>query len=277
MTFIQKLPILLLMNKTTHISNYDSYISRMNRAMLDKLFFLDKVDADVCVDFGSADGQLISHMKEVLSNEGRDFKFVGYDIDKEMVKRGTEKFTNESDVVFTDDWNEVIKNINVEGRKSAVILSSIIHEIYHYLDVKKVEDFWNKIYNSGFDYIIIRDMVPSRTIDRDSDVNDVTKVYRNFFNTKPLMDFEAIWGRIDNNKNLTHFLLKYKYVEPNWDREVKENYLPIYRENLLATIPSSYNIIYHEHYILPYIKNLVKDDFGIELKDNTHFKLILER
>lgn len=265
------------MNKTTHISNYDSYISRMNRAMLDKLFFLDKVDADVFVDFGSADGQLISHMKEVLSNEGRDFKFVGYDIDKEMVKRGTEKFTNESDVVFTDDWNEVIKNINVEGRKSAVILSSIIHEIYHYLDVKQVEDFWNKIYNSGFDYIIIRDMVPSRTIDRDSDVNDVTKVYRNFFNTKPLMDFEAIWGRIDNNKNLTHFLLKYKYVEPNWDREVKENYLPIYRENLLATIPSSYNIIYHEHYILPYIKNLVKDDFGIELKDNTHFKLILER
>ena len=263
------------MTDQTKIQNYDSYISRMNRGMLDKLFFLDKIDADIFVDFGSADGQLIFHMNDILSKEEREFKFIGYDIDSEMVKRGNDKFQDKNNVLFTTDWTEVQSQIDSD-KKSAVILSSIIHEIYHYLDVKQVEEFWNKIYNSGFDYIIIRDMVPSRTIDRESDVNDVTKVYRKFFNTKPLMDFESIWGRIDNNKNLVHFLLKYKYVEPNWDREVKENYLPIYRENLLASIPIEYDISYHEHFILPYIKGIVKDDFGIELKDNTHFKLILE-
>lgn len=264
------------MSNETKIQNYDSYISRMNRSMLDKLFFLDKIDADIFIDFGSADGQLIYHMKDILSNEDREFKFIGYDIDDEMVERGNEKFENQNNVVFTNTWSEVKSQIDNPELKSAVILSSIIHEIYHYLDVKQVEDFWDKIYNSGFDYIIIRDMVPSRAIDRESDVNDVTKVYRKFFNTKPLMDFEAIWGRIDNNKNLTHFLLKYKYVEPNWEREVKENYLPLYRENLLSTIPMNYDIKYHEHFILPYIKGMINDDFGIELKDNTHLKLILE-
>ena len=35
-----------------------------------------------------------------------------------------------------------------------------------------------------------------------------------------------IGGKIDTLYNkITHFLLKYKYLE-NWDREVKENYLP---------------------------------------------------
>ena len=248
----------------------------MNRSMLDKLFFLDKVDADIFVDFGSADGELLHQMNSILSNEDRPFKFIGYDIDDEMVRRGNERFSNSSNVVFTSNWTEVKSQMDGKGLKTAVILSSIIHEIYHYLDVKGVDDFWNMIYSSGFDYIIIRDMIPSRSIDRDSDVNDVVKVYRTFFNTKPLMDFESIWGRIDNNKNLIHFLLKYKYVEPNWDREVKENYLPLYKENLLSNIPSSYNIRYVEHFTLPYIKDMVKNELGVEIRDNTHLKLILE-
>ena len=256
------------------IQNYDSYISRMNRSMLDKLFFLDKVDVDTYVDFGSADGELIYQMEHILSSENRTFTFIGYDVDEEMVRRGNERFKNNPNVTFTSDWNVVRGKL---GGKSAVILSSIVHEIYHYLDVKGVDEFWNTIYNTGFDYIILRDMIPSRTVDRDSNVNDVVKVYRKFFNTKPLMDFESIWGSINSNKNLIHFLLKYKYIEPNWNREVKENYLPLYKETLLSMIPSEYEIGYMEHFILPYIKDTVKADFGIELIDNTHLKLILKK
>lgn len=258
------------------IYNYDSYISRMNRGMLDKLFFLDKVDVDVFVDFGSADGELIYQMNSILSNETRKFTFIGYDIDSEMVHRGNARFIDMDNVSFTSNWNDVkLKMESVSGKK-AVILSSIIHEIYHYLDINGIDTFWNNIYNSGFDYIIIRDMIPSKTIDRDSNVNDVVKVYRKFFNTKALMDFESIWGRIDNNKNLIHFLLKYKYVEPNWNREVNENYLPLYKERLLSIIPTTYNVRYMEHFALPYIFDMVKRDTGIEIRDNTHLKLILE-
>jgi hypothetical protein len=72
--------------------------------------------------------------------------------------------------------------------------------------------------------------------------------------------------------------LKYKYVEPNWAREVKENYMPLYREDLLALLDTDkYEIVYHEHYVLPYIKECVDKDLGIELKDNTHLKLILRK
>ena len=34
--------------------------------------------------------------------------------------------------------------------------------------------------------------------------------------------------------------------------------------------------MYHEHYVLPYIKRMVQKELGIELKDPTHLKMILE-
>jgi hypothetical protein len=42
-------------------------------------------------------------------------------------------------------------------------------------------------------------------------------------------------------------------------------------------IPTGYDVLYHEHSALPFIKRTVRTDFGIELKDATHLKLILER
>lgn len=58
---------------------------------------------------------------------------------------------------------------------------------------------------------------------------------------------------------------------------MRENYLPVSREEFLSIIPENYNIEFHEHFILPYHKNVVKKDFGIEVKDNTHMKIILKR
>jgi hypothetical protein len=55
-------------------------------------------------------------------------------------------------------------------------------------------------------------MIPARSVDRPSDVNDVMKVYRKFLNTKVLHDFQNVWGGIEGNRNLVHFLLKYKYL-----------------------------------------------------------------
>ena len=58
---------------------------------------------------------------------------------------------------------------------------------------------------------------------------------------------------------------------------MKENYFPLYREDLLAMIPREYSVTYHEHYVLPYIRRMVKKELGVELKDPTHLKLILEK
>ena len=256
------------------IPNIKEYNSAMKKSLLDKIFFMDKVEATVFVDYGCADGTLISFLHSLFP----EFMFFGFDISEDMIKIAK---TNNPDIAdnFSTDWDyikdQIAINGHIKGNKTAVILSSILHEVYSYGTSKDVEDFWNNIWNEEFNYVSFRDMMPSRTLDKQSEINDVLKIYRKA-NTKDLYDFERNWGSIENNKNLMHFLLKYRY-SANWSREVKENYFPVNREELLSNLPTGYEIIFHEHFILPFLKNRVKEDFDIDIKDNTHLKLILRR
>ena len=247
------------------IDDFEKYIARMNRSILDKLFFVDKIDVDVIVDFGCGDGTLLSYTKMWLPSKPS----IGFDHDSTMVSK-------HKDIVVTSNWEEIEKFIE-GGKKVGVILSSIIHEVYHYGNPKDISLFWERIFSGKFSTIIVRDMIPSVTINRTSDNTEVMRILNQFNRSKVLLDFETIWGSIRDNKNLIHFLLKYQYIEPNWEREVRENYLPLYREDFLAKIPAEYDIIYHEHFVLPYLNRRVKDDFGFRIKDNTHLKVILER
>lgn len=269
------------MSEAPAIKNYEAYNQRMDLSMIDKLFFLDKIQPDFVVDFGCAAGTLLKNLHHFCPN----LRKIGFDNDINMV---ADHSCKESPI--TTNWEEIVQKMKVGtkayGEKSvtytdveapALILSSVIHEVFHYGSKVDIDAFWDKVFNSGFKYIVIRDMVPSRGIDRASCPNDVKKIYHKFLGTKALTDFERIWGSIENNRNLVHFLLKYRYLEPNWEREVRENYIPIAREDLLAKIPMEYDVVFHEHYVLPYLLQTVKDDTGIELKDPTHLKLILRR
>jgi hypothetical protein len=258
------------MNELQPIKDYATYNGRMELSIIDKLFFIDKINPDIFVDFGCGDGSLLNHIQSLKGN----ICGIGYDSNVKMI---TEIRKNSTAAIrITNDWKFVEQQIP-HWAKAALILSSVIHEICHYFSKAEIDDFWKKVFDTGFEYVVIRDMVPSRSIDRPSNVNDVKKIYHKFLDKKVLNDFESIWGSIESNRQLIHFLLKYKYLEPNWDREVRENYLPVSRENLLAKIPKEYDVIFHEHYILPYILQTVKDDTGIEIKDPTHIKLILKR
>ena len=262
----------------------------MSLAMIDKLFFADKISPDLVVDFGCADGALLRQLKALKL----DLNVIGYDADSNMARNSTKNIPIGSDwYCLLEDlqglpacfYLDKIRNGQTNPpyphypikKNVALILSSVIHEICHYGSKADIDDFWKKVFDTGFEYIVIRDMVPSRSIDRPSNVNDVKKVYHKFLHTKALNDFESVWGSIESNRQLVHFLLKYRYLEPNWDREVRENYLPITREDLLAKIPNQYDVIFHEHYVLPYILQTVKNKTGIEVKDPTHMKLILKR
>lgn len=248
----------------TTITNYQTYNGRMCLSVIDKLFFADKIDTDLVVDFGCADGALLKRLK-LLKPE---LKVAGYDTDSTMAKEAT------ADVPIFAHWSPVM-DIVKQAKSATIVLSSVIHEVFHYGSRADIGDFFKKIYENGFKFIVIRDMVPSRGIDRVSNINDVKKVYHKFFGSKALNDFESVWGSIENNRNLVHFLLKYRYLEPNWEREVRENYIPISREELLSKVPAEYDVLFHEHYVLPYIWTTVKADVGIELKDPTHLKMIL--
>ena len=255
------------MNEINPIIDHKTYEKRMALSMIDKIFFADKiVDSDLLVDFGCADGSLLRFLKGNFP----DLNVLGYDIDPSMAKHSSDL------ALIYSDW-EAVKREVAKAKRPTLNLSSVIHEVFHYSSRGDVDKFWKQVFNSGFHYIIIRDTVPNRSVDRPSNINDVKKIYHRFLDKKVLTDFQGIWGGIDSNRNLIHFLLKYKYIEPNWEREVRENYLPISREDLLAKIPDQYDVLFHEHYILPFILQTVKAEVGIEIKDPTHIKLILKR
>jgi hypothetical protein len=99
---------------------------------------------------------------------------------------------------------------------------------------------------------------------------------RSLSDKKTLGSFEHRNGSIKVLRNFIHYLLKYSYVD-NWERENNENYLPLFYEDLITIIPDWYTITFRDNFTLPFLKDKVKKDFDVDLKEKTHMKLILKR
>lgn len=260
------------------IKDLNIYNTRMAKSMIDKLFFLDmSVNLDGVLDFGCADGTLLRHVDAFCPG----LELVGYDMDQVMVDRAKAQFPSAH---FTTDWEDALlaafpKKWNFqEGKEGNVCLSlsSVIHEVYSYAGATAIDQFWDRVYKSGFEYIAIRDMMLSESADRTTPIRDEMRVRTSRAHESRLRDFEALHGSIANNKNFIHFLLKYQYVE-NWDREVAENYLPISTTQFFKMMPTDYEVVIYNRYALPYLGYCVKRDFNVEIADDTHVKILLRR
>ena len=251
------------------IQNYNIYTASMQKSMQDKLFFINKIDMSSItdfVDFGCADGTLLKFLKDKLP----DVHLVGYDNDRSMLTIAQQ---NNKDATFLADFSECLSKITPQT--SILNLSSVLHEVYSYSSISEVLQFWKQIFAANFKYIVIRDFCYDNSISRETEKNDLQKVMK-YGDIDQIKSFENFHGSLSWNKNLVHFLLKYRYIE-NWDREVRENYFPISLEALLDIIKKSeYEIVYSNHYTLPFTKDIVKKDFGIDIKDHTHIQLILK-
>ena len=54
------------------------------------------------------------------------------------------------------------------------------------------------------------------------------------------------------------------YVE-NWGREVREDYLPLSVEEVRRLVPADrYGVVCFEHFVLPFLREQVARDFGVE-------------
>lgn len=252
------------------ITNTDRYNTEMKKSLIDKIFFLDKIDAQLIIDFGCADGTLIKFMKLVFP----EIEYVGYDISADMIETARKNLAGLDNITLISNIDDLKRKIQSSGKTTAIVFSSVLHEIYSY-DPEGISSFWKDLIGLSPDYVVIRDMAVSKTADRASDKISVARV-RQLFDAKLLDQFEEIWGSIDENISLTHFLLKYRYKE-NWDREVRENYLPVTIEQLMAHFPKQYVPDYFEHYTLPFIRNQAREDFGVELNERTHVKLIYRK
>lgn len=256
------------------IQNYHRYTELMKNGFYDKLFFIDKLfgNWNGIFDYGCADGFLTKLIAELFP----DKRIVGYDNNKHMID--TAKYTGSypENVSFTSKQNP-------EELLDVVLLSSVIHEIYSYYKKEDILTFWDYIFSTGkFKKIIIRDMIPD---DRSysgvmrPNAGRLTKI-REWFGrnqyTGDLKRFETLWGPLESGKSYTHLLLKYPYIEsPNWEREIKENYLALTLQELQC--PTGWRVAYQECCALPYLANKWYEDFGITTPPKTHTKLILEK
>lgn len=259
------------MSFNANIPDMLRYNTEMRKSLVDKIFFIDKIDADVIVDYGCADGATIAFLRAIFPEK----IYIGYDISEGELAVAR---TALPDVALFSQWDQLrqhVAELQQQGKRTAVVCNSLIHEVYSYGNADSVAVFWSQVFSEVFDYVVIRDMSVSRSATRQSDSLSVLRV-RQLFDADRLNQFETTWGSINENWSLVHFLLKYRY-EANWSREVRENYLPLNYEDLIRQIPRGWLPVFHEHFTLPFIRERAREDFGIDLQDRTHVKLIFKR
>lgn len=250
------------------ITDYEVYNKGMAMSYDDKLFFLNKVDADVIVDFGCANGYILQKIQEANPN----VVVIGYDLDKNMLTQARQKVGE--DVLLTTNWDEVLEEIK-KYKSPLLLLSSVIHEVYSYSHTKIVKKFWeSQVFGINFKWVAIRDMMPSINIKDEKDISSDVEKIRKKSNPDILESFEKRWGVIDTYRTMIHYLLKYRYIE-NWDREVNENYLPISVETFKKKITRGWKIVFEERFSVKFTKDEIKKDFDIDLKVKTHAKFVL--
>lgn len=254
------------------ISNYEFYNKEMSKGLEDKLFFMDKIVFSHLLDYGCANGMLIESMAEFFPYK----KYIGYDFDEKMIKLSKDKHI--SNAKFFSDLKHANLNMSPDKSMNAVLCSSLIHEVYSYGTNESIEQFWRNLYSGEYHHIIIRDMTlcnDELNGHKKTDSADLKKVYKKA-NAWQIEQFESIWGSLSVKKNFIHFLMKYRYLE-NWSREVAENYFPISIEEHINKIPPNYEVIHFEHFLLPFQKEVINKDFGIDLNVNTHIKIITKK
>lgn len=244
--------------------NLTIYNDNMRKSMMDKIFFMDKIDADIFIDFGCADGSMIHLMNSVLPNK----KYIGYDNNLLMIDLA-KKNNPEINTGFYDNWDLVlktIKSINKDNNKVCIIFSSILHE------VENKPEFFDSIDLSMFDYVVIREMFLDyskmfTTIQTLGIINKLPKEIQSYYSNE-----------IFKMKNVIQSIFK-SYYKENLSLELKEDYFS-FDETAMKFIEQKFNLklLYKEKFLLPYWREKIITDFEIDLSFlTTHIKLIYQK
>ncbi len=250
------------------IKDVGAYNRAMKKGISDKAFFMKEIQPEFILDFGCADGALIQYIHSTYDG----VKCAGYDISPTM--EGPFK-DNNPDVPFFSNWNQAVSYAR-KHKNTCVVLSSVIHEVYSYSKSKAIAKFWNDIFNSGFDYVVIRDTIP-KGIDTVKDYKSDVEAVKKVVDQDLLADYEKRWGRLeDSYRNFVRFLLVYRYKD-DWARESLENYMPLTYNTLIRKVPDSYKIIYDDSFVYNPIQKDINKNYGIDIKKDTHLKMIISK
>lgn len=270
-------------------TNKIHYNQEMAKSAYDKLAFVNKIyeNIDLIVDFGCANG-IVTRFIRLFYPES---KIYGYDLPDII------RYNTDDDIEYKCDLDEIasiVKEYNDQGKKSILIMNSVMHELFNYMKSNKLiadddrlyyHSLLNKLYNMKFTYIFIRDLnikIPTFGNNVEYIPSELSKLsikFKQLGYEEQFEDFLRVYNNGDQLNPMTkegqeqyiHFLLKCRYKE-NWNRELPENYLAssssFNKDGLFLS--NTYKYPYHmtdcRKYILPYVQYINNKEFGIDLK-----------
>ncbi len=257
-----------------NIVDIHDYNKAMQKTLLDKIWFLDKIDNSIkyIFDFGCADGSLTKFINEMFPDH---FEFFLIDNNPEMLKIAEENIMDSSWTIRAHYCNSIEEAISQcdEINKSVLVLNSVIHEILSYCDYEEQRKLFETFFLNNFGYVAIRDMhlftLPDFEIN-----NSNPKHINKFLDFVANFDYAQVMGQ---NALQLEFLLKTDYYS-NWEREKKERYLWNWVVLILGYSMGVYAIEYEEDFSLPYHRRKWYREFGVSQtnKIKTHKKLLLK-
>lgn len=244
------------------------YSELLKKGMLDKVWFLEKLDwsVDTLVDFGCGDGSLFMLIDRIYP--GR-FRYIGIDHNPEMLELaradGLEGYSS------LDELPEL------DYDKTALIMNSVLHEIFSYSAFNVAYELFEQMAAKKFKHIAIRDMCLNR---KDKLPNYTKEImdsafadqYQKFMEINP----DNIYPNVADHKVPSlEFLLKYRYEQ---DREKEKSAIYLWRWHAhIPEIFSEYTKEFDSTFRVPYIIRQIRADFGIDLQFDTHRKMLLTR
>lgn len=238
------------------IADEKVYLSRMKKSMTreEKLFFLDYLnmqDFDAVVDYGGADGTLLNIVKDFVRPDCELYCIDNYAYGTANHTCGT---ANDR-ITYGDETQALGWTI---GKKYLLIFSSVLHEM---MELPKLDLIW------GAQAIAIRDMYFDKLL-----VDEPHR--REIEGTKAWLSNAYSTYETPTLADAYQLLLKYTY-EANYAKESTEDYFCNLAKSLIDRLfvwQKKFKCLCHQTYILPYIKERVKKDWGIEMKYPTHLK-----
>lgn len=262
------------------IQDIDSYVRSMSATMYDKCWWVDKIspEIDTVVDFGCAQGDLALFLDRF--NPGK-FKYVGVDNSQEMLSLARHNHYlhfGKSDSLFCQELSSAIEKCNPS--KSVLVLNSVMHEIFSYMSISDANAQLSEMFGVGFRAIAIRDMYKYNNqgmVDKEIfDISVRNSKYDGMWNEyNAYMDSEFGKGTPCIEDRIVEFLLKYRYMN-NWEREMKEIYLWDWI-SLIKNYTKEYQTVFDIKFSIPYIRQRIREDIGIDLFADTHKKVLFTK
>lgn len=245
------------------IKDPQKYLERMSKPLQEKLKIAKFIPdgTKTVLDVGCADGTVTL----ALADMHPEINFVGIDLSEEFIKAAKEKIGERKNVSF--ECRYLRERLSNSERFDVVLFCSVLHEFFSYGEgistvVKALSDAHEILTKGGT--LIIRDMILYDYAGKSElwvkEMKEKIVERGGIFHL--FNDFEKIYGGTTSVKQLNHFLLKYMYAD-NWEREAKENYVPVSFEEYDQIFKLlGMQVLFQRSSTIPYLKGKWMDDFG---------------